>query len=87
MAHLAQLYRQGLTTPEVSIGLREGLPDPVKSLRHDPTTILPALVNALERIAQEVSLLRQDLKGRPVKAQTSWEDDDLPFCSRLSGQP
>ncbi len=48
-AHIAQLYRQGLTTPEVATKLRDGLPDPTEALRHDATTVLPALVNALER--------------------------------------
>jgi hypothetical protein len=83
-AHIAQLYRQGLTTPEVGAKLREGLPDPAKTLRHDPTTIFPALVNALERqskaleqTAKELTLLRREKKNL-AKTKTTW-DDDLPF--------
>jgi hypothetical protein len=83
-AHIAQLCRLGLTTPEVAAKLREGLPDPAKTLRHDPTTILPALIAALERqskalehIGKELSLLRQE-KKKLAKAKTTCEDD-LPF--------
>jgi hypothetical protein len=83
-AHIAQLYRLGLTTPEVAAKLREGLPDPAKTLRHDPTTILPALIaalehqnKALESIGQELRLLRQE-KKKLAKTKTTW-DDDLPF--------
>lgn len=83
-AHIAQLYRRGLTTPEVAARLREGLPDPDKSLRHDTTTVLPALIaalehqnQALERIGKELSLLRQE-KKKLAKAKTTCEDD-LPF--------
>jgi hypothetical protein len=83
--HIAHLYRHGLTTLEVGARLREGLPDPDKSLRHDTTTVLPALVNALERqskalerIAKELSQIRQEVKKPLAKAQT-WQDDTLPF--------
>ncbi|MGQ9688868.1 MAG: MerR family transcriptional regulator [Desulfobaccales bacterium] len=62
-AHIAHLYRQGLTIPEVAARLRKDLPDPAQTPR--PThTILSALINALERqskalerIAKELSLL------------------------------
>uniref|UniRef100_A0A7V4LD47 DNA-binding protein n=1 Tax=Desulfobacca acetoxidans TaxID=60893 RepID=A0A7V4LD47_9BACT len=83
-AHIAQLYRQGLTTPEVGAKLREGLNDPAKTLRHDPTPLLPALINALERqsqalerIGKELSLLRQEQK-KLAKGKSTW-NDDLPF--------
>lgn len=76
-AHIAQLYRQGLTTPEVASKFQEGLLDPAKTLRHDPTTIIPALINALERIAKELSLLRQEMKKQLAKAKNSWQDNLL----------
>jgi transcriptional regulator with XRE-family HTH domain len=78
-AHIAHFYRQGLTTPEVAAKLREGLPHPAKTLRHDSTTLLPALERqsqALEAIGKELSLLRQ--KKNLAKAKTIG-DDDLPF--------
>jgi len=68
-ARIAQLHRQGLTTPEASAKLREGLPNPAKTLHHDPTPLLPALITALEhqskaleRIGKELRLLRQQQK-------------------------
>ena len=83
-AHIAQLYRQGLTTPEVGAKLREGLPHPVKTLHHDPTTLLPALITALERqsqaleqIAKELSQIRLGMK-KLAKAKNLCQDD-LPF--------
>jgi|GEM_PF-2601969 len=82
--HIAQLYRQGLITPEVRAKLREGLPDPAQTLRYDPTTLLPALITALERqskalerIGKELRLLRQEQK-KLAKAKNSWQDA-LPF--------
>jgi len=69
-ASIAQLHRQGLTTPEVRAKLREGLPDPAQTLLHDPTTLLPAFITAqerqskaLERIGKELRLLRQEQKN------------------------
>jgi hypothetical protein len=83
-AHIAHFYRQGLTTPEVAAKLREGLPHPVKTLHHDPTTLLPALITALERqsqaleqIAKELSQIRLGMK-KLAKAKNLCQDD-LPF--------
>ena len=83
-AHIAQLYRQDLTTSEVAARLRKDLPDPAQTLRHGPTTILPALINALERqskalerIAKELSFLRREKKKLAKKRTT--RDYDLTF--------
>jgi hypothetical protein len=69
----------------VGAKLREGLPDPTKTLRHNATNVLPALIaalehqnKALESIGQELRLLRQE-KKKLAKAQTLWQDDNLPF--------
>jgi len=68
----------------VAAKLREGLPHPVKTLHHDPTTLLPALITALERqsqalerIGKELRLLRQEQK-KLAKGKSTW-NDDLPF--------